>query len=52
MARETAADLIAQAKKDYGTPAERADRAAAARLQSGMARTNGNVAAGAPRGRR
>lgn len=51
MARETAADLIAQAKKDYGTPAERADRAAA-RLQSGMARTNGNAAAGTPRGRR
>ncbi|MFD4315039.1 hypothetical protein [Streptomyces sp. NPDC058548] len=52
MATETAAELLAQAKKDYGTPAERANRAAEARVQSGQARTHGNEAAGAPRGRR
>ncbi|MFC8463388.1 hypothetical protein [Streptomyces sp. NPDC057250] len=52
MANETAAQLLAQAKKDYGTPDERADRAAAAKNQSAQARAHGNEAAGTPRGRR
>ncbi|MEU6929001.1 hypothetical protein AB0A05_07535 [Streptomyces sp. NPDC046374] len=52
MAAETAAELLAQAKKDYGTPAERAERAVEARVQSGLARAHGNAAAGTPRGRR
>ncbi|MFH8577175.1 hypothetical protein [Streptomyces zaomyceticus] len=51
MARETAAQLLAQAARDYGTPAERAERAAEARVQNGQARAHGNEAAGTPRGR-
>ncbi|WP_327421856.1 hypothetical protein OG763_15070 [Streptomyces sp. NBC_01230] len=52
MANETAAELLAQAKKDYGTPAERAERASDARIATGLAKAHGNEAAGAPRGRR
>ncbi|MFI0827227.1 hypothetical protein ACH4Q7_22540 [Streptomyces roseolus] len=48
--KETAADLLAQARRDYGTAAERAERQTEARIQSGMARTHGNEAAGTPRG--
>ncbi|MFI5629166.1 hypothetical protein ACIA8E_07260 [Streptomyces sp. NPDC051664] len=52
MAKETAAELLAQAKKQYGTPAERADRVDGASLASGLAKAHGHEAAGAPRGRR
>ncbi|BBA98304.1 hypothetical protein RVR_4437 [Actinacidiphila reveromycinica] len=52
MPNETAAELLAQAKKDYGTPAERQERQADARVQSGLARAHGAEAAQAPRGRR
>ncbi|MGW3735181.1 hypothetical protein [Streptomyces sp. NPDC005148] len=49
MANETAAELLAQAKKEYGTPAERASDA---RIATGLAKAHGNEAAAAPRGRR
>lgn len=43
--------LLAQAAEEYGTPAERAARAAEARTQSGERRTHGNESGGTP-GRR
>jgi hypothetical protein len=47
---DAVAELHAQARADYGTPDERADRAEEVRIQSGHARAHGNEAAGTPRG--
>ncbi|MDT0377286.1 hypothetical protein RM572_00655 [Streptomyces sp. DSM 42041] len=43
----SAAEELEAARRDYGTPEEREQRAAQARAQLGQARTNGNAAAGA-----
>ncbi|WTW95447.1 hypothetical protein OG216_19590 [Streptomycetaceae bacterium NBC_01309] len=52
MPSETAAELLAQAARDYGTPAERAERANQARAQRDRARIRAQEAASTPRGKR
>lgn len=52
MANETAAQLLAEAAKDYGTPTEREQRQTDATVQSSLARAHGAEAAQAPSGRR
>ncbi|MEU3042223.1 hypothetical protein ABZ700_14950 [Streptomyces diastaticus] len=47
-----AAELLAQAAADYGTPAERKKRAEAAKDQAAQAKQSAQDAAAAPRGRR
>lgn len=49
---DAVARLHAEASADYGTPEERRQREADARGGLADARTNGNAAAGTPRGRR
>lgn len=49
---ERIAALHAQCRADYGTPEQRAQRAAEAGIQSALARAHGNEAGGAFRGRR
>jgi len=49
---ERVAQLHAQAAADYGTPAERAARAAEASVQAVAAKAHAQQAAAAPRGRR